>query len=51
MIITAVTPFMPAAARGPSDWRGWMGQICVRLETDTGLMGYGMGGGGEAGLH
>jgi L-rhamnonate dehydratase len=51
MIITAMTPFMPAAARGPSDWRGWMGQICVRLETDTGLIGYGMGGGGEAGLH
>ncbi len=51
MKITSVTPFMPEASRQPSDWRGWMGQICVRVETDTGLVGYGMGGGGEAGLH
>lgn len=51
MKITSMRSFMPAAARTPSDWRGWMGQICVRLETDTGLHGYGMGGGGEAGLH
>ncbi|MBT3345004.1 MAG: mandelate racemase/muconate lactonizing enzyme family protein [Gemmatimonadetes bacterium] len=51
MKIASMTGFMPDAARTPADWRGWMGQICVRLETDTGLVGYGMGGGGEAGLH
>ena len=46
MKIASMTGFMPDAARTPADWRGWMGQICVRLETDTGLVGYGMGGGG-----
>ena len=51
MEIVSIRSFMPTAARKPADWRGWMGQICVRLETDEGQVGYGMGGGGEAGMH
>jgi L-rhamnonate dehydratase len=35
----------------PGGWRGSMGQIVVAIDTDTGLTGYGVGGGGSAALH
>ena len=35
----------------PSDWRTSMGQILVAVDTDAGLTGYGVGGGGMASIH
>ena len=46
--IRAVQPETPGS---PPDWRTWFGQILVRVDTDEGLTGYGVGGGGPAGIH
>ena len=46
--ISAVYPKYTAFA--PSNWRDRLWQIVVRIETDTGLVGYGYGGGGLASL-
>ncbi len=51
MRITNVRAIQPIAANSPPDWRTSMGQILVAIETDVGLSGYGVGGGGLAGLH
>lgn len=50
MRITAVRACKPLCS-SPPDWRTALGQILVAVETDTGLVGYGVGGGGEAALH
>jgi L-rhamnonate dehydratase len=41
----------PIAPGSPLDWRTSMGQILVAVETDAGHTGYGVGGGGAAGIH
>ena len=46
--ISAVYPRHTAFA--PSNWRDRLWQIVVRIETDTGHVGYGYGGGGLASL-
>ena len=46
--ISAVYPRHTAFA--PSNWRDKLWQIVVRIETDTGHIGYGYGGGGLASL-
>lgn len=46
--VRAVHPDAPAA---PKDWRSWLGQILVAVDTNEGLTGYGVGGGGDAGVH
>ncbi|MBL8798679.1 MAG: mandelate racemase/muconate lactonizing enzyme family protein [Planctomycetia bacterium] len=51
MKITEVRAVQPIAAHSPPDWRTSMGQILVAIDTDCGLTGYGVGGGGLAGLH
>ena len=51
MKITDVRATQPNAPGTPADWRGWMGQIAVAIDTDDGLTGYGIGGGGKAGIH
>ncbi|MGF1579243.1 MAG: mandelate racemase/muconate lactonizing enzyme family protein [Gemmataceae bacterium] len=51
MIITDVRSIQPVADGSPADWRTSMGQILVAIETDVGLTGYGVGGGGLAGVH
>jgi L-rhamnonate dehydratase len=51
MKITDVRAVQPIAANSPPDWRTSMGQILVAIDTDRGLTGYGVGGGGLAGLH
>ena len=48
--ITDVRALQPVAD-SPPDWRTSMGQILVVVETDDGLTGYGVGGGGLAGIH
>ncbi|MBM3996967.1 MAG: mandelate racemase/muconate lactonizing enzyme family protein [Planctomycetes bacterium] len=35
----------------PPDWRTALGQILVAVDTDVGLVGYGVGGGGLAAIH
>jgi L-rhamnonate dehydratase len=49
--ITEVRVCQPIAENSPPDWRTSMGQILVSVETDAGLTGYGVGGGGAAGMH
>jgi L-alanine-DL-glutamate epimerase-like enolase superfamily enzyme len=49
--ITDIRAIVPVEAQAPQDWRGWFAQILVMVETENGLRGYGMGGGGEAGAH
>ncbi|HUG20850.1 MAG TPA: mandelate racemase/muconate lactonizing enzyme family protein [Planctomycetaceae bacterium] len=51
MKITNVRACQPDTPETPRDWRRSMGQILVAIETDSGLTGYGVGGGGLAGLH
>lgn len=51
MIITDVRTCQPIAANSPPDWRTSLGQILVAVDTDSGLTGYGVGGGGAAGMH
>ncbi len=51
MKITNLRAIQPVAPNSPPDWRTSMGQILVAIDTDTGLTGYGVGGGGLAGMH
>ena len=51
MKITDVRAIQPVADNSPPDWRTSMGQILIAVETNTELVGYGVGGGGLAGLH
>lgn len=51
MRITNVRAIQPETPGSPPDWRTWLGQILVAVDTDRGLTGYGMGGGGAAGVH
>lgn len=51
MKITDVRACQPIAPGSPDDWRTTIGQILVAIDTDTGLTGYGVGGGGPAGIH
>tara|TARA_B100000029_G_scaffold56259_1_gene50944 strand:- start:16 stop:1092 length:1077 start_codon:yes stop_codon:yes gene_type:complete len=51
MIITNVRTCQPIAEGSPPDWRTTIGQILIAIDTDTGLTGYGVGGGGAAGMH
>ena len=51
MIITNVRTCQPIAENSPPDWRTTLGQILIAVDTDAGLTGYGVGGGGAAGMH
>ena len=51
MRITSIRACQPIAQNSPPDWRTSMGQILIVIETDEGLTGYGVGGGGAAGIH
>ncbi|MFG0297055.1 MAG: mandelate racemase/muconate lactonizing enzyme family protein [Maioricimonas sp. JB045] len=51
MTITRIHAFQPVADSSPRDWRTSIGQIAVAIETSDGLTGYGVGGGGAAGMH
>ncbi len=41
----------PITANSPGDWRTSIGQILVAIEAIDGTIGYGVGGGGLAGMH
>ncbi len=49
--IKSVRTVQPGTDYSPKDWRTWIGQILVIIETEDGLTGYGVGGGGKAGIH
>jgi L-rhamnonate dehydratase len=51
MRITQVRAVQPPTPRSPRDWRTTFGQILVVVQTDEGLLGYGVGGGGPAGIY
>lgn len=51
MKITNVRACQPLTSTSPDDWRTTQGQILVAVDTDAGLTGYGVGGGGKAGIH
>ena len=51
MKITNVRAVQPVSPTSPPDWRTSLGQILVAVDTDKGLTGYGVGGGGLAGIH
>src|SRR5438552_14716854 len=50
MKISDVRSVQPVAPGAPPDWRTSLGQILVAIDTDAGLTGYGVGGGGLAGV-
>ncbi len=50
MKIASIEAWQPIDANSPSDWRTTFGQIAVRIVTDDGLTGFGVGGGGRAGI-
>jgi L-rhamnonate dehydratase len=49
--IADVWAVIPRGTNEPQDWRTAMAQILVVVESDTGQRGYGVGGGGIAGVH
>ena len=51
MKITQIRAVQPVSPGAPNDWRDWLGQILVIIDTDEELTGYGVGGGGLAGVH
>ncbi|MDA1013559.1 MAG: mandelate racemase/muconate lactonizing enzyme family protein [Planctomycetota bacterium] len=51
MKITNVRAVQPETPTSPPDWRTSLGQFLVAIDTDCGLTGYGVGGGGLAGVH
>src|SRR5438874_6428207 len=53
MRIVHVRATQPRTAADPpeTDWRMALGQILVVVETDSGVCGLGVGGGGAAGIH
>jgi L-rhamnonate dehydratase len=51
MRITSVRAVQPRTAQDPKDWRTTVGQILVVVDTDAGVRGLGVGGGGAAGIH
>jgi L-rhamnonate dehydratase len=50
MKITAIRACQPRCD-APRDWRTSLGQILVAVDTDVGLTGYGVGGGGLSAIH
>lgn len=49
--ITDVWCVIPKGTNEPRDWRTAMAQMLVVVESDVGVRGFGVGGGGKAGIH
>lgn len=46
--IVDVQAVHPRPDEAPPGWRRWLGQVAVRVDTDEGICGYGVGAGGVA---
>src|SRR6476660_6929668 len=51
MKITGIKAWQPPTPGSPPDWRTQLGQIIVEVQTESGLTGIGVGGGGAASIH
>lgn len=51
MKIRNILASQPPTPGSPPDWRTQLGQIVVHVETDDGLTGIGVGGGGRSAIH
>ena len=51
MIITTISAVQPPTPAAPDDWRTQLGQVLVKVQTDSGVCGFGVGGGGSASIH
>lgn len=51
MRIERLRAVQPRSAADPPGWRTTLGQILVAVDTDQGVQGLGVGGGGAAGIH
>src|SRR6185436_14516888 len=51
MKIIGVKAWQPPTPGSPPDWRTQLGQIIVEVQTESGLSGIGVGGGGAASIH
>src|SRR5262245_44561167 len=51
MKITGIKAHQPTTPGSPPDWRTQLGQIVVEVQTESGLTGIGVGGGGAASIH
>ncbi len=51
MKITGLKAWQPPTPGSPPDWRTQLGQIIVEVQTESGLTGIGVGGGGAASIH
>ena len=51
MKITGLKAWQPPTPGSPPDWRTQLGQIIVEIQTESGLTGIGIGGGGAASIH
>ncbi|HEY2415820.1 MAG TPA: mandelate racemase/muconate lactonizing enzyme family protein [Pirellulaceae bacterium] len=51
MKITGLKAWQPPTPGSPPDWRTQLGQIIVEVQTDAGITGLGVGGGGAASIH
>src|SRR5262245_9097834 len=51
MKITGLRAWQPPTPGSPPDWRTQLGQIVVEVQTEAGLSGIGVGGGGAASIH
>src|SRR6476646_4068401 len=51
MKIIGVKAWQPPTPGSPPDWRTQLGQIVVEVQTESGLTGIGVGGGGAASIH
>src|SRR5262245_16610256 len=51
MKITGIKAHQPTTPGSPPDWRTQLGQIIVEVQTESGLTGIGVGGGGAASIH
>ena len=49
--ITGLRAWQPKTPGAPTDWRTQLGQIIVEVQTESGVTGIGVGGGGAAGIH
>src|SRR6266566_9300924 len=51
MKITGLKAWQPPTPGSPPDWRTQLGQIIVEVQTESGLTGIGVGGGGAASIY